>query len=206
MGLGDRQMADPRIETLIESFYHDPLVEFFWPNEEYRARQLSAGLEFLLGLSSATRSIEIANSKCAAVIGVTPPEGYPPPFFRSMCALSKLILKSMCLSPLSEMKRWIRVYHQLEKMHPRQPHWYILVLGAHPDHQGKGLGGELLKPILQKADEQKVAVYLECSNPKSLDFYDKHGFRVMEEIVPIQGCPPVWRLIRRPLSESTERT
>ena len=206
MGPGDRQMADPRIETLIASFYHDPLVEFFWPNEEYRARQLSAGLEFLLGLSSATSSIEIANSKCAAVIGVTPPEGYPPPFFNAMVALSKLILKSICLSPLREMKRWIRVYHQLEKMHPRQPHWYILVLGAHPDHQGKGLGGELLKPILQKADEGNVAVYLECSNPKSLDFYDKHGFRVMEEIVPIHGCPPIWRLIRKPISESTERT
>ena len=198
-------MADPRIETLIESFYHDPLVEFFWPNEESRARQLSAGLEFLLGLSSKIMSIEIANNRYAAVIGVTSPEDYPPSFFNAMVALSKLILKSIRLSPLREMKRWIRVYHQLEKIHPLQPHWYILVLGAHPDHQGKGLGGELLKPILQKADEENVAVYLECSNPKSLDFYDKHGFRVMEEIIPIYACPPIWRLIRKPISQSSER-
>jgi GNAT superfamily N-acetyltransferase len=198
-------MVDQRIETLIESFYHDPLVEFFWPKEESRARQLSAGLEFMLSLSSKTMSIEIANNRHAAVIGVSSPEDYPPPFFRSMCALSKLMLKSIRLSPFREVKRWIRVYYQLEKMRPRQPHWYILVLGAHPDHQGKGLGGELLKPILQKADEENVAVYLECSNPRSLDFYDKHGFRVIEEIVPIHGCPPIWRLMRKPISESSER-
>jgi ribosomal protein S18 acetylase RimI-like enzyme len=196
-------MADPRIETLIASFYHDPLVEFFWPNEGSRANQLSVGLEFLLGLSSTTRSLEIANNRCAAVIGATSPEDYPPPFFSSMVELSKLILKSLRFSPFREMKRWIRVYHQLEKIHPRQPHWYVLVLGAHPDHQGKGLGGELLKPILQKADEESVGVYLECSNPKSLDFYNKHGFRVIEEIVPIHGCPPIWRLIRKPISESS---
>lgn len=202
---GDRQMSDPRIETLTASFYHDPLAEFFWPNEESRAKQLSAGLEFLLKLSSKIWCSETANRKYAGVIGAAQPGGYPPPFFDSMVPLIRLILKLLSLTSLREMEKMTRVFRRFDKIHPRQPHWYISVLGVHPDHQGKGLGGELLRPILQKADKESVIVYLECSNPNSLDFYRKYGFEVMEEIVPVRCCPPILGLVRKPISESSER-
>lgn len=197
-------MTDPRIETLTASFYHDPLVEFFWPNEEFRAKQLSAGLEFLLKLSSIILSSERANEKCAGVIGAAQPGSYPPPLFHSMIALVRMILILLSLTPLSEISKMARVYHRFDKIHPRQPHWYISVLRVHPDQQGKGLGGELLRPILRNADEESVIVYLECSNPNSLDFYRKYGFKVMDEIVPVHGCPPIWRLATKPRSESRE--
>ena len=197
-------MTDPRIETLTASFYHDPLAEFFWPNEEFRAKQLSAGLEFLLKLSSIILSSETASRKCVGVIGAARPGKYPPPFFHAMVALIRMILKLVPLTPWHDMGKMARVYYRFDKIHPRQPHWYISVLGIHPDQQGKGLGGELLRPILRKADEESVIIYLECSNPNSLDFYRKYGFKVMEEIVPVHGCPPLWRLATKPRSESRE--
>jgi predicted acetyltransferase len=58
------------------------------------------------------------------------------------------------------------------------------------------LGGQLLKQVLKRADDEKVPVYLESSNPKNLDFYRKYGFEVTDEIVPIAGCPPIWGLFR----------
>jgi ribosomal protein S18 acetylase RimI-like enzyme len=200
-----RQMSDPRIETLTAAFYHDPLTEFLLPNEESRAKRLSAGVEFLLELASKTWSAEIANKKCAGVVGAASPTEYPPPFFHLMVVLSKLILKSLSFTPWRVMKQWLYVFHQLDKIRPRELHWYILVLGVHPDHQGKGLGGELLRQILRKADEESVAVYLESSNPKNLDFYGKYGFEVREEIVPVRGCPPIWGLVRQSVPKSGER-
>ncbi len=197
--MGARHMIDPRIETLIASFYHDPLAQFFWPNEELRVKQLSAGLEFLLKLSSIILSSETANRKCAGVIGATRPGRYPPPFFHSMVALIRLILILLYLTPLREMKKMTSVYNQFDKIHPQQPHWYIALLGVHPDQQGKGLGGELLRPVLRQADKESVIVYLECSNPNSLDFYRKYGFEVIKEIVPVRGCPPIWGLVRKPI-------
>ena len=196
--IGARQMIDPRIETLIASFYHDPLAQFFWPNEELRGKQLSAGLEFLLKLSSMILSSETAERKCVGVIGATRPGRYPPPFFHSMVALIRFILKLLSLTPLREMGKMTSVYSQFDKIHPKQPHWYIAVLGVPPDQQGKGLGGKLLRPILQKADKESVIVYLECSNPNSLDFYRKYGFEVINEIVPVRGCPPIWGMVRKP--------
>jgi ribosomal protein S18 acetylase RimI-like enzyme len=195
-------MSDSRIETLTEAFYHDPLAEFFWPDGKSRTRGLSAGAKFLLDLSSKTWSSETTEGKCAAVIGAAEPGGYPPPFFRSIFALCKLTLRLPSLGPLGAMGKWSSISRQLGEIHPRRPHWYIWVLGAHPNHQGKGLGGKLLRPILQNADENSVVVYLECSNPKSLDFYKKYRFQVTKQIVPVSGGPPIWGLERKPTPHS----
>jgi len=193
-------MRDPRIETLIEAFYHDPLTEFLLPEEESRAKRLSTGVEFLLGLSSSTWSAGTTNRACAGVIGAASPEAYPPPFFHLMVMLTKLILKSLSFTPYRVLKEWARIFQKFDKIRPRQPYWYVLILGVHPDHQGKGLGRELLRKVLQKADEDRVAVYLESANPRNLDFYRKHGFEVMAEIVPVVGCPRIWGLFREPES------
>lgn len=193
-------MSDPRVLTLTASFFHDPLAEFFWPDDELRARQLSAVVEFLLNLSCNTSSIEEAGGKNAAIVGANPPGHYPFPFFKSFASLTRLISKLLFVTPLLEMGKMTQVSRSVEKIHPHQMHWYILVLGVHPDHQGKGMGGELLRPILQKADEDGVIVYLECSNPESLEFYRKYEFEVSEKIVPVLGCPPIWGLFRNPTS------
>lgn len=193
-------MADPRIETLIAAFYHDPLTEFLLPEEESRAARLSAGVEFLLGLSLSIWSAGSTNSACAGVIGAASPEEYPPPFFHLMVMLTKLILKSLSFTPYRMLKEWDRIFQRLDKIRPRQPYWYVLILGVHPGHQGKGLGGELLRKVLQKAEEDRVAVYLETAKPRNLDFYRKYGFAVTEVIVPVAGCPRIWGLLREPES------
>ncbi len=117
-----------------------------------------------------------------------------------MVMLTKLILKSLSFTPYRAMEQWLHIFRKFDKIRPRQPHWYILVLGVHPDHQGKGMGGELLRKVLQRAEEDRVAVYLESSNPKNLDFYRKYGFELTAEIVPVAGCPPIWGLLREPES------
>ncbi|MCL4540292.1 MAG: GNAT family N-acetyltransferase, partial [Bacteroidetes bacterium] len=112
----------------------------------------------------------------------------------------ELVVKSLLSGvPFRLIYQCLRIFSKLDKVHLREPHWYIQVLGVHPNHQGKGLGGKLLRPVLQKADEAGVAVYLESSNPKNLDFYRKHGFKVTEEIIPVDGCPVVRRLLRKPI-------
>jgi ribosomal protein S18 acetylase RimI-like enzyme len=190
-------MSDPRIETLTAAFYDDPLIEFLLPVEESRAKWLSVGMEFVLGLSSQQLHTGTEDDECSAVIGAVPPGHYPLPLLKSYFVISKLVFKSLLSGmPLRLMSRWLRIFATIERMHPSESHWYVLVLGVHPNHQGKGLGGKLLNQVLQKADADGVAVYLESSNPKNLDFYRKHGFEVISEIIPIDGCPPVRGLLR----------
>lgn len=79
-----------------------------------------------------------------------------------------------------------------------EPHWYLMALGVDPSRQRFGIGGALLRPILDRADRSGVACYLETFAERNLAFYARHGFRVCaEDAVP--GGPRFWGMIRRPV-------
>lgn len=58
---------------------------------------------------------------------------------------------------------------------PRQPHWYLHMVGAHPDRQGLGIGSRLLEHGLQRLDRGEPA-YLESSNDATSRLYAKFDF------------------------------
>lgn len=88
---------------------------------------------------------------------------------------------------------------QIESLHPHDPpHWYLGYLGARTASQGQGLGSELLREVLTKADAQGVPAYLESSNERNLSLYRRHGFEVVGEIQTAADGPTIWRMWRDP--------
>ena len=55
--------------------------------------------------------------------------------------------------------------------------WYLSIIGILPAAQGRGLGATLLADTLAEASSANVACYLETFTPRSLRFYERHGFR-----------------------------
>jgi GNAT superfamily N-acetyltransferase len=76
-------------------------------------------------------------------------------------------------------------------------HYYLAVLGTQPDQQGKGIGSELLQPVLERCDRDSVGAYLESSKEQNIPFYARHGFDVIEEL-QLPGGPPIWPMWREP--------
>jgi ribosomal protein S18 acetylase RimI-like enzyme len=91
----------------------------------------------------------------------------------------------------------VRGVELIERAHPREPHYYLAVLGTDPDAQGRGIGSALLQPVLQTCDRDEIPAYLESSKERNIDFYARHGFRVTGEIELPDG-PPVWPMWRDP--------
>jgi ribosomal protein S18 acetylase RimI-like enzyme len=84
----------------------------------------------------------------------------------------------------------------LEHKHPSAPeHWYLAVLGTDPSSQGKGLGSAVLRTMLEQCDRDGVAAYLESSKESNIDFYARHGFRVVDELRLLRG-PAMWPMWR----------
>jgi len=88
-----------------------------------------------------------------------------------------------------------RLAQTLERVHLREPHWYLGILGTAPAHQGQGLGSALMQPILDECDEQGIISYLESSKVENIPFYERHGFSVIEE-VQIPDGPKMWPMRR----------
>ena len=97
--------------------------------------------------------------------------------------------------------RFVGVLNESEKHHKQtmagKPHWTLYSVGVFPDHQSKGVGSELLEPVLTVADSEKIPCYLDTDNAKSLIFFQRLGFKV-EKDVNLNGAPRFWTMIRQP--------
>ena len=90
------------------------------------------------------------------------------------------------------------MYAVLERMdaaHPSFLHWYLPWLGVGPEFQGTGLGGRLLTLCLDIVDRDHLPAYLETPNPRTVPFYERHGFVVTGQ-AQAGACPPVVFMLR----------
>ena len=91
----------------------------------------------------------------------------------------------------------LTLIERFESSHPReQPHYYLSLLGTHPDHRGQGKGMGLLAANLAVIDEQGMPAYLESSNRANDHRYERVGFRLMGEFAAPGGEPTLacmWR-------------
>jgi ribosomal protein S18 acetylase RimI-like enzyme len=87
--------------------------------------------------------------------------------------------------------------HAIHAARPRGPHWYLATLGTDPGHQGCGVGSSLIDPVLRRADASALPAYLESSKEENIPFYQRHGFRVTQELT-VPGGPTLWSMQRDP--------
>ena len=89
------------------------------------------------------------------------------------------------------------VVEQMANYHPREPHWYLPLMGVDPTCQGKGLGSALMRHALSRCDRERKLAYLESSNAKNIPLYAREGF---ERIGTIQAgtWSPLYPMVRTP--------
>ena len=78
----------------------------------------------------------------------------------------------------------LAAYEKICEAHqPSEEHYYLGVIGVHPSIQGKGAGKAMLDAFcaLSLADQRSHGVYLDTSNPGSLQFYYNNGFELRGE-------------------------
>ncbi|HKX84367.1 MAG TPA: GNAT family N-acetyltransferase, partial [Pyrinomonadaceae bacterium] len=63
------------------------------------------------------------------------------------------------------------IFEQMEKYHPKEPHWYLPMIGVDPSQQGNGVGSALMEYALVSCDREGLPAYLESSNPENISLY-----------------------------------
>jgi ribosomal protein S18 acetylase RimI-like enzyme len=84
-----------------------------------------------------------------------------------------------------------------ERNHLQEPHYYVRTLGVATRFQGQGLGTALLRPTLDRCDQEGLPAYLEASTERSAALYERLGFVHLGELRVPDGGPRFWPM-RRP--------
>ncbi len=187
--------------TLAAAFYDDPAARFLLPQAGARSRWLRLIHEASLRLVLPEGHVyAVAGESVEGAVGLVPPGRYPLPSGRFFRYLAGLVWRLPSGGfPLGRVVRALQAQRLIDRLHVRQPHWYVSVLGVHPDRQGLGLGRALLDPALARADRDRLPAYLETAKESNLSFYRHFGFEVVHQVNIPGGGPPIWTMLREPV-------
>src|SRR4051812_24271425 len=163
----------PLAAALARAFDDDPLMTWVFPHPASRPDRMTRLFALMLRTHHLRRGEVWATDGCTGAAAWFAPDRWRIPVgqqARNLVPIVRIIGFDLFTR--------LRGLGEAERHHPRGPHWYLSVLGVDPDHQGKGLGTELVRPVLARCDADGLGAYLEASKQATVAFYARHGFEV----------------------------
>jgi ribosomal protein S18 acetylase RimI-like enzyme len=180
------------VRALARAFEHDPLACFALRSDAGKTRALETTFDvafrrWTLPVGGAW----VAEGGAGAALWGPPGQWNPLRGWPDALALARSV-------GWTRLPRVLRGIGRVDRKHPKAPHWYLFAIGVDPDHQGRGVGTALLRPVLSQCDELGEAAYLEASTEANARLYARHGFRLVEAVDVEDGGPTARLMWRSP--------
>lgn len=178
------------------AFFDDPLFEFVFPDQRDRHERLSWVMRMGVAYGCRFGHVETtAGAMLGHAVWLPPGQTH---------VVDDRLAEAGFVEPERHMgaaalARFGAFMEQVSPIHERlmpEPHWYLMILGVDPPHQGQRVGSALIQSMLARADAEEARCYLETAKSRNVPFYRKHGFDVVEEIDIAAGGPHVWIMVR----------
>jgi ribosomal protein S18 acetylase RimI-like enzyme len=176
------------INVITLAFAADPMARWATPDPVRYLARMPAVARAFGGNGFAHGSVHLAADGAGAAMWLPP--GVQPDGER----LAELALANAPEDRLADLGA---VLERMGDAHPREPHWYLPLIGVDPARRGEGIGAALLRHGLARVDADRLPAYLESSNPRNLDLYRRHGFEPLGTI-QVGSSPPIVPMLRRP--------
>ncbi len=182
-----RSDLDPLTDALWSAFREDPLWKWAFPEH----RNLAPWWRLLIGSALRYPWVFVAGDYMAASVWI-------PPHGRELTEHEEQQVEPL-MAELAGARapEVVELIDRFDASHPKdRPHYYLSLLGTHPEHRGAGLGMSLLAENLARIDELGMPSYLESSNRHNDAPYERLGFeRTGEFSTPDGSClvATMWR-------------
>lgn len=191
--------GDVLAATLTAALFDDPFYQAIvvgGSRDEQRARLTQYFLHSLVEGRAVGRVDTTADGRSGAAIW-TPPAGAPGV---EAAASAKLERFDALLTPKGRAAYTAIGDFFHEQVDGRLPAdvWYLSILGVDPTRHGAGLGSQLVRAGLGRVDADGRPAFVETFNPRSVPFYERHGFvQTISADEPTTGRR-YWLLLRPP--------
>ena len=184
----DHASAEAAFAVIVLAFGSDPAARWPWPRPA----------DYLVNMPLLARAFGGKSFALGTADGIDGLAGValwlPPGVTSDEEAMGALIERTAAASMQQDAAG---VGEQMASFHPREPHWYLPLIGVDPARQGQHLGDQLLAHGLARCDADGSPVYLESSNPRNVAFYQRHGFEVLGRI-QVGASPTLVPMLRKP--------
>jgi ribosomal protein S18 acetylase RimI-like enzyme len=136
-----------------------------------------------------------AGGEVAAVAVWLPPGRFPLGPLRSLRATPDIV--RMAAHAGSGLRRLLRFASTLSGLHPDEPHWYLVAIGADPGFAGRGAGSAVLRAGTEQADVAGQACWLETQEEATVGWYQRSGFTIQGPVLDFPEGFRSWQM-RRP--------
>lgn len=167
-----------------KSFDDDPLITWLSKNPEKRRKILYAQNNFCIKATGHEINLAVVNENGKLCSGVN---CIPPGTTWSSWTTLRFRINGFMVGGFEWLTKILELNRKMtpiqEAVMGNTPYYYLLAVATLPEERGKGYGSSVLKPILEKADRERVCCYLESSNPNmNTKFYERLGFKTNTEL------------------------
>ena len=188
--------VEPAADVLSQAFVEDPLCAFMLPFERTRAKTLHTFF----------RAYGEVNIKNQRGYGIGEPlKGVAYWKFPNQADISISVKSLSIFIPLLftfypiGLFRARAILQQIDALHQKhvdEAHFYLDNIGVIPSARGKGVSSKLIRPLLEKADSEKVSVYTDTVTRSNVALGEHFGFQCVEESAIAGTGITVWAMRR----------
>lgn len=195
----DRQQKGQASEVLARAFHLDPIYRRIFHDVDGRSRYLPKLFSTVIGYTLAYGHVYTTRPVEGVACWLSP--GNAEVTLWRMIRTGMEFQRTFYRFPSDARQQLLNALAHMHETHRhlmKGPHWYLWALGVAPEYQGRGLGGQLIRPVLRQSERDGIPCYLETQNEKSVDFYRKWGFKLKSLGVIPDLDIKVWSMTRSP--------
>lgn len=165
------------VDILIKSFDTNQSVNYIIKQDRKRIKRVTALMDYSFEVCYLFGDVFLSDDKKACAL-VTYPDKKKTTL-KSILLDVRLILSAVGVKNIN---KTLAREAMINKMHPKEPMYYLWFIGVDPEYQNEGIGSVLLNEIIEDSESKKRPVYLETSTLKNLPWYEKFGFQIYHEL------------------------
>ena len=190
----DTKDTDKIVEVLLAAFEKDPLMSYFFGD---RYQDLAPHtIRYMCNLANISDLFWIGaflKNELQGIALIAPPEKVDRDNQKEIALLDEQLATAVGEQVIIKLEKYFQVKEASE---PKQPHFYLDLLGVMPKSQGKGVGKAVIEALHKMSEEssQSSGVALDTENEYNLNFYQRLGYSVVK--VTNLDAIKIWSMFR----------